>query len=262
MKIKTLATAIAGVCLSIGAHATSSLEVKITNFKVSTTGGAFFWTGSTGTIGTLAQDQSGWTSPGVPSFDAFVTDTASIPSDTSASVTTAAGATASGTFSSGLSSLYVSTSDKGGYALADRNWTGSFALTAHATVKFEWDAYAYGTNSGNSDSSFAYAHENEMAVNSWVQVGNQQRTFQYFASAPAQSADGFELGNGTIEHHSISFKNTGNSVVYSSYKSGIQAYTRDVAAPAVPEPESYALLLAGLGTVGMMLRRRRAAKPQ
>ncbi|HEX5355085.1 MAG TPA: PEP-CTERM sorting domain-containing protein [Aquabacterium sp.] len=264
MKIKLLATAVAGICLSISAHATSSLEVKTINFKVTATGGPaplgyplFYWTSSNGTIGAIAQDQTGWTSPGSPSYGALLTDIATIPSDNQATVTTAAGASATGTFSSAMSALQVSTSDKGGFAQADRNWTGTFAVAAHTTVKFEWDAYAYGINNGNASGPFAYANENEMAVNSWVKVGNQQRTFQYLASGPAQSADGFELGNGTTEHFSITFKNTGNTWAYGSFQSGIQAYTRDVVAPAVPEPESYALLLAGLGTVGMMLRRRR-----
>ncbi|MBI5926121.1 MAG: PEP-CTERM sorting domain-containing protein [Aquabacterium sp.] len=258
MKFKPLATAIAGICLSIGAHATSTLEVKTINFKVTTTGGPFYWTSSTGMIGAIAQDQTGWSGVGTPSFGAWSTDTGTIPADTTASVTTAGGASATGTFSPSLSSLQVSTSAAGGFAQADRNWTGNFIVAANTTVKFEWDAYAYGVNAGNSKGPFAYAHENEMAVNSTVKVGNQQRTFQYYASAPAQSADGFEMGNATLEHHSISFKNTSNTWAYGSFQSNISAYTHDVVAPSVPEPESYALLLAGLGTIGMVLRRRRA----
>lgn len=266
MTLKTLAAAVAGICLTVGAHATSSLEVKTINFTVTATGGPapigrplFFWTSSTGTIGAIAQDQTGWTSPGTPSFGALATDTAIIPSDTTASVSTTAGASAIGTFSPLLSKLQVSTSNKGGFAEADRNWTGTFGVAAHTTVTFEWDAYAYGINTGNSQGSFAYANENEMAVNSWVKVGNQQRSFQFIASQPAQSADVLELGNNkATEHFSITFKNNGDSLVYASFQSGIQAYTRDVVAPSVPEPESYALLLAGLGTVGVMMRRRRA----
>jgi len=257
MNHKTLVAGLAAACLCAGAHATSTLEVQTINFKVTATGGSFFWTGSNGTIGTLAQDQTGWSAPGTPTFGAWVIDNATIPSDNQAAVVTAGGATASGTFAPGLSTLKVSTSADGGFAQAERNWIGSFAVTAHTTVKFEWDAYAYGINAGNTAGPFAYAHENEMTVNSSVKVGNQQRTFQYHASAPAQSADGFELGGGPVEHFSITFKNTSNSVVYGTFQSSIQAYTRDVVAPAVPEPQTYAMVLAGLGTMGMLRRRRK-----
>lgn len=256
MKIKSIALAVASLSLTLAAHAASTLEVQTINFKVTTSGGAFYWKGSTGTIGALAQDQTGWADIGTPSFGAWSIDTAAIPSDTTATVTTAAGATATGTFSPSMSSLKVSTSDAGGFALAERNWTGYFIVAANTTVKFEWDATAYGINTGNANDPFYYAHENEMAVNASVTVGNQLRTFQHYASAPAQSADGFELGDGTVEHFSITFKNTSSSWVQGSFQSNINAYTRDVVAPAVPEPESYALLLAGLGTAGALMRRR------
>jgi hypothetical protein len=258
MKKNQLAALIATCLVAAGAHAASTLEVKTINFKVTSTG-FFAWTGSNGTISTVARDQIGWQSAGTPDFGAWSNDTATIPGDNAASVTTAAGASASGTFSPGISTLNVSTSADGGFAQASRDWTGTFVLAAHAQVTFEWDAYAYGVNSGNtSGRSFVYDHDNEMAVNSSVKVGNQMRTFQYLATGAAQSADGFELGNGTTEHFSITFKNTSNTFAYSSFRSSIQAYTNDVTAPAVPEPESYALVLAGLGTAALLMRRRRA----
>jgi hypothetical protein len=52
---------------------------------------------------------------------------------------------------------------------------------------------------------------------------------------------------------------TGNAptIPWCSWTATLKSYTYDVA--AVPEPETYAMLLAGLGLVGAIARRRKSA---
>lgn len=60
------------------------------------------------------------------------------------------------------------------------------------------------------------------------------------------------IGNNSWEIHWLN--NGGNEPNYSN----LALFVRDVQlVPAVPEPESYALMLAGLGVVGSIVRRRR-----
>jgi hypothetical protein len=49
----------------------------------------------------------------------------------------------------------------------------------------------------------------------------------------------------------ISFSSNGETVA--------QTYTIDMVTAPIPEPETYALMLAGLGLVGFMARRRKQA---
>lgn len=48
---------------------------------------------------------------------------------------------------------------------------------------------------------------------------------------------------------------------YNNSLNGIFSISGQVINPAIPEPETYALMLAGLGVVGFMARRRKAAQP-
>lgn len=254
MKSHVIAAAIFALAATGASHAASTLTSSVLNFKVTAPEGSFTWISSNGTLLASAQDLD-WTS-GQPQFKPAVTDTATIPADNTASVTSAGGSKATSTFNSPTSTLEVSTGAAGGHAEASRSWTGWFYIKANTTVVFEWDSQVFGSNSGNGGLSVSPENIDHMYVEATVSVGNQTRRFKHEASGMAFEDAGFELGDTTTEHYSITFKNTTDSPMRMSFHSNVKAVTHDVA--AVPEPEGIALALGGLAALGFMSRRRNA----
>ncbi|CDG85453.1 PEP-CTERM sorting domain-containing protein [Janthinobacterium agaricidamnosum] len=97
-------------------------------------------------------------------------------------------------------------------------------------------------------------------------------THQWLAgSSPHNGTPMSLVNNGTWNHYSIAFNaaNVGAGAAHlmlEQFSTNIpnQAYFRnltvsDTPLAAVPEPETYAMLLAGLGLIGFSLRRRQAA---
>jgi hypothetical protein len=105
-------------------------------------------------------------------------------------------------------------------------------------------AYMY---DGNDYSVLLYGYiPNVDRVNSWFEVeGYGQLSFQDFDTLAINSSPtGRSFGNDWIWNWEGNNLNvTAGHIVYG--------------APAVPEPETYAMLLAGLGLMGVIARRRR-----
>jgi choice-of-anchor C domain-containing protein len=69
------------------------------------------------------------------------------------------------------------------------------------------------------------------------------------------------VGVNTVAHNTFAFTATSSSTVLSFYSSGSGnsgAVLDNVSVAAVPEPETYAMLLAGLGLMGFVAQRRKA----
>ena len=105
-------------------------------------------------------------------------------------------------------------------------------------------------------------------VNGGGYVGVSQAfagTHTWLAGSSTSYATPFKLINdGTWHHYSIAFTGTGHIMLeqFASNTPGVGKFSNlsvsDVAIAAVPEPESYAMLLAGLGLMGAIARRRKA----
>lgn len=69
------------------------------------------------------------------------------------------------------------------------------------------------------------------------------------------------FSSGAWQHYSLLFKaaSSNATIKFNGAASSGATFIDSVAVSAVPEPEGYAMLLAGLGAVGFMSRRRRAS---
>ncbi|QID16207.1 PEP-CTERM sorting domain-containing protein [Nitrogeniibacter mangrovi] len=112
-----------------------------------------------------------------------------------------------------------------------------YIITTPADLAAYADSASWGAGAGNTVQGFNSAAALGEAINMAVMYGS---------NSIAPTAKAFTLN--------------GEQIVASTYmgQDGYHLQLAVAAVPAVPEPESYAMLLAGLGMIGAIARRRRA----
>lgn len=250
MTLKHTTTALLLAVTGIGAQAASTLTLSNSSIAISvSTPGAFRPLSTAGgTFTVQVQDQLGLDASGAPLWGTLLSNTTAY-SPAGASITSPLGASAVITSLPGNQSLTVSTPNGGGYARAEQDIVVQFSLAAHATVTFAWDSVLSGSYSGPTAGTFDLLGQ--------VSLGTTAETYPF--SYPFANADhAGSAFTGSPTHRSISFTNTSDLAVNTTYHSKLQLSTKEVGVGAVPEPESAALLAAGLAVTGLLLRRRRA----
>jgi hypothetical protein len=144
-----------------------------------------------------------------------------------------------------VASLFAIPNPPGGFGFASAGRYGDFSLTPGTLVLFTVHVDLEATGNENNQ---AYANMNVWGPDALNTGGNQSANSSLSAGAwsPANQV------SGTLSTSFVNLSNanmTGGINVFGE----VQGYT----AP-IPEPETYALLLAGLGLVGWMARRRQA----
>jgi hypothetical protein len=120
-----------------------------------------------------------------------------------------------------------------------------FATSSSGTAYVSHDSISYGTNGKISGQGALIATAN---------IGIPLSFYELSDSLGTQDPNYSAAGKATIQQYSQS--GFGNNT-FTLASNGTLTYTAAVA--AVPEPETYALMLAGLGLVGVVARRRKLA---
>lgn len=128
--------------------------------------------------------------------------------------------------------------------------SGEFSLTGHgvAVITMDWSISVSGVANDWTDYSHAYAYINGSYTDGLYSSGNANSGFSNYSAYTGDASH-----SGTFAMAVISTGGTATGLVH-AYASA-QALSPSV---PVPEAETYALMLAGLGMVGWMVRRRKA----
>lgn len=270
VRLHILTAFLATLATTGAAQAASSASASVSNFNVSYTG-SFEWVDSGITLGSgWAQDQTpvslDMPYPAYPLSPAFADIYASERFATQSSSTT--GRASSAAISSTANSLTVSvtTPDTGGVANASASWLGQFVLGKKSSVTFSWDTSVAGANTGGDFYRYlnSYGVSNAFASTSLLGGTLTQNTFMSGSSDYYYNLEP-ELGfifSDSGSKKSLTVTNlsstTGSRAL--NFNMSVQVSTTDYGnTPAVPEPEVWALGLAGLGMLGTLKRRRLAA---
>lgn len=246
-----LASALA-TFLATGAQASSSVVVNLTHLDATATG-AFAWLDLGHSFTALAQDQTGWATDSTPTWSGW---TADYSYGAAATVTTSAGTTASAGATANGYSFMVSTPTTGGTAVSSLDLWGNFSLAAHSSVTISWDRSALGTNMGAAANTMVFT--NSMVLNMSGLINDEWHGLTpLYAAQSIQNPSAFSFSGN--DHQSFTFTNSSDDVQINSFRTSVQVYTLDAVptTTSVPEPEGYALALAGLATVGFVTIRRR-----
>lgn len=140
-----------------------------------------------------------------------------------------------------------------GTAYLNNYYSSSFTLSPFTAVIFQGTATTAATTTAPYDGLHPEWAYGDVQINGSLSYGNNNQSASASFSAYSDNTSGtFYAESGPL---ALSFINpTGNAVNGSLY-GAVQSYGYSYAA-AVPEPETYAMLLAGLAVVGTLSRRR------
>ena len=170
------------------------------------------------------------------------------------SVVDAAVAVASGGYGSTSIASYDNVSNHGLFGSATNiafKSTITFGVAAGQTGS--WDFRA-GVDFGRGGAVFLDGHAVDFRTNDMWWAGNYSNPTQFF-----QFSSNIGAGNHTLTMYGLEGCCDGGQQVQFNAGSGYHSFDNQTL-PPVPEPETYAMLLAGLGLLGMIGRRKKSQK--
>lgn len=245
------------LALSGTAHAAGSLSATLSNLTIATTGTVTLQEGATSakTLQIYAIPESGYIGNG--SFDSLVQveDLLDISdglfAPTQANASHASGVAGSVSILADGLTASVSTAGPGGISVASANLTGTFSLAAHSSLTITWSLDVQGQGQSNGVNTQEIAEE--YIIGAGVLLSGTDPSNEIFLQGPIfpNFAFGQTLANNQL---TIQTGDTGMDVNFSAY---IDLQLVDPGnsplhfgwAPAVPEPETWAMVLAGLALV-------------
>ena len=162
-------------------------------------------------------------------------------------------------------------------ALAAASLSAHAADISHPEEMLTWDADNAAFFGGKFDSknagntftdkySFTTSVAGTLTGDVWSIGGGDQNglAINDFAlyDAGGQLLDGSQLSSGNVDNWTLSYANLAAGSYYvlisgTSLGNGAAKYTADLALAPVPEPETYAMMLGGLGLLAFTARRRK-----
>lgn len=131
-----------------------------------------------------------------------------------------------------------------------------------AVASRDWRTYQVQSVTGNTSLDYWATQGSWNALGNWSIGGDGDTStgldlFQYVGSAATTVHNGVASGTFTLGAGSYTIFVGGDDITTKSAANSAMAYGVTLNVAAVPEPETYAMMLAGLGMVGFAGRRRR-----
>lgn len=136
-----------------------------------------------------------------------------------------------------------------------------------AAASQAWRTSAVQADAGNGSYDYLATQGSWNALGNWYLGGDGEPSgnlsvlsfFQYVGSAATAVHDGTASGTFTLGPGDYTIFVGGDDILAKSQADSIKAYGVSLTVAAVPEPETYGMLLVGLGLVGAAVRRRKGA---